>query len=119
MSMWKRKPKAVTGSLSYLDAGGEQTIFEVTGTKYFFISGMIVDTNTLTQNGTFKLYSKIDGTNYRLLDSQAFAVATDDGIILSANYAYRISIDTDFKLTYTESGDEGAARALPWKYTLE
>ncbi len=115
-SFWQGKPVVITGTFSYLDAGGEQTIFEVTGTAKFFVTGIMTDMTNITQNGTFKLYSKIDGTNYKELDSQAFTVATDsDGVL----FDFRIPIDTDFKLTYTEGADEGAARDISYKYTLE
>lgn len=115
-TFWSGKPEVISGSLSYLDAGGEQTVFEITAVTKHFVTGIMVDMTTITQNGTFKLYSKIDGTNYRELAALIFTVATDsDGVL----FDYRVSVDTDFKLTYTEGADEGAVRALPYKYTLE
>lgn len=117
----QKKNFPVSGSFTYLDAGGEQTIFEITASKFNIIKQILIDTTTLTQNGTFKIYSKIDSSNYRELKNDLpFTVATDpDGIIIEANFDYQFSIDTDFKVTYTEGADEGADRILPYKYILE
>lgn len=115
-TFWSGKPAVISASFSYLDAGGEQTVFEITGVAKHFVTGIMVDMTTITQNGTFKLYSKIDGTNYRELSAITFTVASDsDGVLLD----FRVPVDTDFKLTYTEGADEGAARAMPYKYILE
>ena len=99
------------GTLSYLDAGGEQTVAEVTPVGLrTIISTMTFDLSNLTQNGTFKLYSKVDGTNYRQIDSLA-VVAGDAGAVIVGPFY----IDTDFKVTYTESVDEGADRDIPYR----
>ena len=115
-----KNSQAISGSHTYLDAGGEQTIFEITGSKYKTIKHIIIDTTTLTNDGVFKVYSKIDGTNYRELKNElAFTVATDpDGIVIETNFNYEFPVDTDFKVTYTEDSDEGDDRILPYKYTL-
>ena len=117
----QKKNFPVSGSFTYLDAGGEQAIFEITASKFSIIKQIIIDTTTLILDGTFKVYSKIDGTNYRELKNDLpFTKATDPaGIIIEANFDYQFSIDTDFKITYTESADEGADRILPYKYILE
>lgn len=101
-----------TTALDYLDAGGEQTLVELTGTTRKIVDSIWADTEVLTQNGTFKVYVKIDGTNYRLWKSVSFAVASDGAINVLAGIG-PVAFNTDFKVTYTEGGDEGAARNIP------
>jgi hypothetical protein len=99
------------GTLSYLDAGGEQTVVEITTATRIVINGIWLDLTNITQNGTIKLYYKIDGANYREFASYNFVVATDsDGVYISIN----AGMNSDFKVTYTEDADEGAARDIPY-----
>lgn len=100
-----------SASFDYLDAGAKQTIVEVVNTAKKLVKGIFVDCNTLIQNGTLGFETKIDGTNYREVAKAAFTVATDDSIMLPVN----IITDKDFKFTWTEGGEEGADRALPYK----
>lgn len=105
-----------TGTFSYLDAGAEQDVVEITGTTRKIIHGVSLDLTTMTQNGTIKLYLKIDGTNYREVDSFDFVVATDsDGYYISIN----MGITNDFKITYTEGADEAADRAIPYSVVYQ
>lgn len=109
-------PDDTDGTFSYLDAGGEQDVFEITGSSRKFIAGILLDLSNMTENGTIRVYSKIDGSNYRLLDEFYFTVATDpDGFLLNV----KVPISVDFKVTYEESADEGAARDIPYAYVLE
>lgn len=107
----KLNSTAITGTFSYLDAGGEQTVLEITTTTMKMIYGIWLDLVNMTQNGTIKFYYKVDGTNYREVNSQSFTVVTDsDGFFLNAN----LPIKADFKITYTEAVNEGAARNIPF-----
>lgn len=106
------------GTYSYLDAGGEQTVIEFTDDVYKIIAGVWLDLSNMTQDGTVKAYYKIDGTNYRQVSidgttqSFAFTVAdTIDGFFVRLN----AGIVNDFKITYTEGGDEGAARDIVYQ----
>ncbi len=101
-----------TTALNYLDAGGEQTLVELTGTTRKIVDSVWADTAALTQNGSFEVYVKIDGTNYRLWKSVSFTVATDGAINVLAGIG-PVAFNTDFKVTYTEGGDEGADRSIP------
>ena len=108
---------------SYLDAGGEQDVVEYipaadTGTV---VRGIWLDLSNMTQDGTIKLYHKIDGTNYRQLNingtTQSYAFTVADGVdgffiplVLGILYS--------FKVTYTEGADEGAARNIPYQLML-
>jgi len=102
----------LSGTMSYLDVGGEQTVFELTPAGRVIIHGIFLDFVNMTFNGTIKLYLKIDGTTYRQFDDDLFLVAEHDGIFLDFN----AMIESDLKITYEEAGDEGADRAIP--YTL-
>ena len=107
---------AVTGTYTYTNAGGEQTVIEITGATKKLMSGLSMDFSELTQNGTLKIYSKVDDTNYRLVSTHDFTVATDsDGILFN----YSLPVNIDLKITYTESTDEGADRDIPFSYILE
>lgn len=100
-----------SGTFSYVDAGGEQTIVEYTPAGRVTVHGIWLDLTNMTQDGTVKAYYKVDGSNYRLFKSVSFTVATDpDGMLVDINAA----IDSDLKITYTEGADEGAARDLPY-----
>ena len=97
------------GTYSYLDAGGEQTIVELTPTKRITVTGVWLDLVNMTKNGTIKAYYKIDGSNYREYDSASFLVAYDpDGLLMAVPF----TVDADWKLTYEETADEGAARDI-------
>jgi hypothetical protein len=112
--------KSILGTFTYLDAGGEQTVIEVLPGKSDFITSIFVDTNALTQNGTFKLYSKIDSTNYRLSETIAFTAASGEPAkVITSNFNFKIPIANGFKLTYQETVDEGSDRNLPYIYVLE
>ncbi len=116
MSLWKKTNQIINSSFTYLDSGGEKTIFEIIGSSKTYISQIILDLVNMTQNGTVKLYSKIDGTNYREIKSYSFTVLTDsDGLIIDL----KIPINKTFKITYSEGIDEGADRIIPYNYVLE
>ena len=112
----KNRSNQSDGTLSYLDAGGEQTVVELIGTTRRVIFGVWLDMTNLTENGVIKVYYKIDGTNYRLVTSASFTVATDDdGFLIDVNFP----VNQDFKVTYTEDADEGAARDIPFSLQYE
>jgi hypothetical protein len=105
------------GTYAYTNAGGEQTIYENTEAGFVrVVNGIWLDLVNMTQNGTIRLYYKIDGTNYRLVTAQTFTVATDpDGVYINVNMGVR----QHYKITYEESVDEGADRNVPYLVTWE
>jgi hypothetical protein len=116
----QRTLKPVSSSFTYLNAGGEQTVLEILNSKNAYINTIFIDVNTLTQDGTFKFYSKIDGVNYREMTPLAFAIATSKkAFVLNSNFVFIFPVSKDFKITYTETVDEGADRTMPFIYTLE
>jgi hypothetical protein len=108
---------ATTGTFAYLNAGGEQTIIEVVpSTTSEIIHSIWVDLSSLTLGGTIKLYNKIDGTNYREVES--FNVSpgvTTPGFLFTPSFA----TNTSYKLTYTEAADEGADRNIVYRVMRE
>jgi len=113
----KEQNTGTTATFSYLDAGGEQTIFELS-TARIVIKGIWFDTSNMAQNGTIKVYYKVDGTNYRQVNALDAAITggTTECIYINLSSA---GITSDFKVTYTEGGDEGAARDLPYEISYE
>lgn len=107
-----------SGTFSYLDAGAEQDVVELVNSTRKTISAIWVDAINLTNNGTFKVYYKVDGTNYRELVANANTITagTDEAInLISGNLA----ITEDLKVSYTEASDEAAARAIPFSVIYE
>jgi len=95
------------GPFSYLDAGGAQDVVEDTAVTRRHIKLEFSNRN-MTQTGTFKIYRKVDGTNYDLYASQAVTVGAGDERAFDAEF----STNQAWKLTYTEDADEGANRAI-------
>ncbi len=114
----KATPDEIDDVLSYLDAGAEQTIFEIVAATEdkSFISGITLDMTTLTQNGTVKVYQKINAGAYVQIGADiAWTAATvPKGLLLEKTY----NLTGDFKVTYTEGGDEAADRAIPYSYVM-
>lgn len=106
----------VNSSFTYLDTGREQTIFEITNSTKTYISQIMLDLSNLTQSGIIKIYSKIDGINYRELCNNNFNILKDSlGFFLDL----KIPINISFKITYTENNDENSDRIIPYNYILE
>jgi len=102
------------GPFSYLDAGGEQDVYENTGVTRRKIS-FDMDLSNMTLDGTIRVYRKVDGANYRLHVTQAFTVA--DGVdAWSVTEAWT---NQHWKVTYQESADEGAARSVPYNVIIQ
>jgi len=109
-----------SGTFSYLDAGAEQDVVEITNSTRKIINAIWVDAINLTNNGTFKVYYKVDGTNYRELTDLAYTITagTTEAVNL-LGYAGNLGITEDLKVTYEEAGDEGAARDIPYSLIYE
>lgn len=97
------------GPYSYTDAGGEQTVKEDTLTTRRHIHVEVSNRN-MTQTGTFRIYRKVDGSNYDLYTSQAVKVAAGSDRAWDAEF----TTNQAWKVTYEENSDEGAARNIPY-----
>ena len=100
-----------SGTYAYTNAGLEQVIFTIVTTTRKIIEGIWLDLVNMTHDGTIKIYYKIDGTNYREIDSIPYNILTDSpGAYISIN----MGITNDFRVTYTEGADEGVARNISY-----
>ena len=97
------------GPYSYLDAGGEQDVYEDTAItrRHVYLDA---SNRNMAQTGTFRIYRKIDGTNYDLYTSQPVK------IIAGSDRAWDVEFTTNqhWKITYEEDVDEGTARDIPY-----
>jgi hypothetical protein len=104
------------GTFSYLDAGGEQTIFTFTPTKDSIIHCIWLDLFTLTQNSTIRLKHQIDGATYRTFETFNWTTGMDDGVYFR-NIA--VMAARPIQVTMQETADEGADRDVPYYYVYE
>lgn len=97
------------GNISYVHAGGEQTVIALTAPGRIVLQGAWLDLVNITKAGTVRLYYKIDGTNYRLVEALAFDPAVDNvGFFINLN----MGLVNDVKITYQEGSDEGSNRTI-------
>jgi hypothetical protein len=100
---------------NYLDAGGEQTVVELQSTKNKILHDVFLDLSNMTQNGTVRVYYKIDGTNYREFYNANHLVAGTPGMRLDLNFA----VLDYLQITYQEAVDEGDDRMIPYSLSFE
>ena len=87
---------------------GETTLKEITTTKRIEIKSIWLDLTLLvTAGATIKLYHKIDGSTYRVFETDAWALTDDDGVLITG-----FTINNDFKITIT--GGEAAGVNIPY-----
>ncbi len=106
----------VDSSFSYLDAGGEQDVYEDAVTTRRKIS-FSMDINAMNQGGVVKVYLKVDGTNYRVWILENIDSTTSGGT--EDVYTIEVVTNQNFKVSYTEDVDETAARAIPYSVVTQ
>ena len=104
---------ATVGPFTYLDAGGEQDVVEDLSTTRRHIN-VEFDLTAMTQNGTIRLYRKVDGVTYQIFSEVAFVAADVEQV-----FEYVFSTNQDWRLTYQEAVDEGANRLIPFNVITE
>ncbi len=106
----------VPGTLTYLDAGGEQVVFATATARPWKMNSIYLDLVNLTQNTTIRIYHQIDAVNWRIIETFNWTVGMDDGV-----YFRNLSIGTgrDLRVSVQETADEGADRDIPWYYAYE
>jgi len=92
----------------------EQDVVELTLTTRTKIHTLDLDVNALTKATTFRIYKKVDNTNYRLADTLNWDTVDSDVIELGG-LVYNASI----KITAQSAILEGATRDIPIKYISE
>jgi len=98
------------GPYSYTDAGGEQDVYEDTATTRRRIS-LCFSNRNMTQVGTFRIYRKVDNSNYDLWIEQPVTVGIGD----ERAWDKELVTSLPWKITYEEGADEGAARDIPYE----
>jgi len=100
---------------SYDDAGGEQDIYVDADITRRIIHGIWFDMTNMTQNATFRLYYKVDGSNYRRLLSETWNTTQDP----ACYFGIDLAVTDDFKITLEESSDTGDDIDIPYMAVIE
>jgi hypothetical protein len=74
------------------------------------INNIYLDLTNLTQNCTIRIYAKIDGATYVLLDSLAWTTSDEDGVVIDS-----IVSDVDVKVSIQSAISEGTSRSIPYR----
>jgi len=74
------------------------------------INNIYLDLTNLTQNCTIRIYAKIDGSTYVLLDTLAWTTTDEDGVVIDS-----IVSDVDVKVSIQSAISEGAERSIPYR----
>ncbi len=83
-------------------------IKEITTTKRIEIKSIWLDlTNLVTAGATIELEHKIDAANYKVFETDSWALTDDDGVLITG-----FTINNDFKISIT--GGEGAGVVIPY-----
>lgn len=113
--------KAVTDTLvgSITEAAGtfsfdetsaaEQDAITLTIAARSVIGSIHIDMVNVTQDTTIKLYHKVDGTNYRLVQSNSWLTTDSDGVRIAGFTAYR-----DVKVSLTCGGGGAGSVNVPY-----
>lgn len=109
-------PTRTNSTFVLADSLAEQTLLEISPSGVTKVYNCYFDLSALTQNITIQVYSKIDGTNYRVLSAFTLSNMAPDGggIVLK-----EIMVDTAFKITITSTVAEGATRNIVYRYFTE
>ncbi len=99
------------GTYTYTDLGGEQILLAINTDVCLLLHGIWLDMVNITQPGQVSLYYKIDGVNYRSLQTFDYNPTTDEnGFFIALD----LGITDDFQITYAEGADEGSDRAIQY-----
>jgi hypothetical protein len=108
-------PTVTSGTFVLTSDTSEHTIIELTPTVVTYLYNFWLDLNALTQNCTLKVYSKIDGTNYREIEPMTLSnIDYSLGLVLKEQM-----ISTAWKITIQSTVAEGASRNIPYRYFTE
>lgn len=96
-----------TGTVS-AGTAAKTLIKEITTTTRVDIKGIWLDLTLLvTAGATIELEHKIDGSTYRVFETDSWGLADDDGVFITG-----FSINNDFKISIT--GGEAAGVNIPY-----
>lgn len=96
-----------TGTVS-AGTAAKTLIKEITTTSRIEIKSIWLDlTNLVTAGATIELEHKIDGTNYKVFETDSWALTDDDGVLITG-----FTINNGFKISIT--GGEAAGVNIPY-----
>ena len=99
-----------TGTLTYDEtSASEQTLVELAITARATVGAIWVDMVNATQDIAFKLYHKIDASNFREIVSYNWLTTDSDGVLIEGFTAYR-----DVKITLTCGGGGAGSVDVPY-----
>jgi len=103
-----------TGTISHPSGLGETDALEITPAELMEYPILLLDMNALTQNTTIRTYIKIDGVNYRLINSAVFPTDFPTNVKAVPIVLYPTSVP--WKITLQSVIAEGASKNIPYKY---
>ena len=106
----------ISGTIVLQPGTSEQDVLEVTPAKLQKYEVLLLDLNELTQNTTIRIYIKIDGTNYRLINSAVYP--TDFPTNAKGVPIELYSMSVPWKITLQSAVSEGVARNIPYRYVV-
>lgn len=99
-----------TGTFSFDEtSAAEQDAITLTIAARSAIGSINIDMVNVTQDTTIKLYHKIDGTNYRLVQTNSWLTTDSDGVRIAGFTAYR-----DVKVSLTCGGGGAGSVNVPY-----
>ena len=102
-----------TGTLSYDEtSNSEQTLNDLAITSRAKVGAIWVDMVNATQDTVFKLYEKIDVSNFREIVSYNWLTTDSDGVLIEGFTAYR-----DIKITLSCAGGGAGSVNIPYAIT--
>jgi hypothetical protein len=110
-------PTVTNGTFTLTNDTTEHTIIELTPSVVTYLYNFWLDLNALVQNCTIRVYSKIDGANYREILAMRLSDLTPadaEGLVLKEQM-----ISTAWKITIQSTVAEGASRSIPYRYFTE
>jgi len=102
------------GTYSLPSGTTEQDAVVITVSAKTKLQSIFLDLVNLTKGCTLRLYHKIDGTNYREIDSLDWDTGMRDGVEILA-----CMVDHDVKVTIQSNEAEGSARDIPYTVNKE
>jgi len=103
-----------SGTITHPAGTSEEDSLEITPAELTEYSIVLLDVNALTQNTTIRVYIKIDGTNYSLINSAVFPTdfpTNAKGVPITL---YPLSVG--WKITLQSAVSEGADKDIPYRY---
>jgi hypothetical protein len=96
------------------DGLAEEDAIEIDSSRLMENSIILLDLSALTQTTTIRVYIKIDGVNYELVNSIEYPTDLPVGATGLPIQLYPLSVE--WKITIQSSFAEGAARDIPYRY---